>query len=442
MRLAASLATLLLAGCSVLVQPTEDRVRCVVGATDPCPSGQRCVDGFCTSIPDGGPACGERELGCNGIDDNCNGMIDEGSDADEDGFTWCDEDPARRDCNDDAPTIYPGAPADPPCDGADNDCSGTAAECASGQFCHPAGGCRVPDCSFVNGICSSAQRCDVTMQPPTCVNLTPDNCTTDAECASAAGTICDPVFRTCMLPRQPGEACTEDGQCDGVQAGARCFETAALGLRSGDVGDAAKVCSRACCTDDDCPSGTACWAPGTGARGCIPVAMIAAGPQGAPADEACGQASDCGGGACALRDSPAYDRATRWALTCGAPVGSTAPGAYCTSPSQCASGLCVRSYCSAACGSNSDCIAEDFCSTVWLSTADVVVGVVQACVYGYFVNGRGEHGDSCLTDLDCRAGDCIEGSCVDVCCTDADCGADVCRPSRDGEHWRMLCQER
>ncbi len=128
---AASLALFaLVSGCTVLVQPTEDRVRCQLGSSDPCPDGQRCIEGFCTPVPDGGPTCADREVGCNGIDDDCDGTVDEGSDFDGDGFTWCAESFAERDCRDDDATIYPGAPSDPPCDGADNDCSGTAAESA------------------------------------------------------------------------------------------------------------------------------------------------------------------------------------------------------------------------------------------------------------------------------------------------------------------------
>ncbi len=51
----------------------------------------------------------------NGIDDNCNGEIDEDTDDDGDGFTTCD-----GDCNDDDASIYLGALEI--CDGVDQDC--------------------------------------------------------------------------------------------------------------------------------------------------------------------------------------------------------------------------------------------------------------------------------------------------------------------------------
>jgi parallel beta-helix repeat protein len=56
---------------------------------------------------------------CNGVDDNCDGVIDDGFDADADTFTSC-----GGDCDDGNPTIYPGALEI--CDGLDNDCNALA----------------------------------------------------------------------------------------------------------------------------------------------------------------------------------------------------------------------------------------------------------------------------------------------------------------------------
>ena len=436
---ATSLALFILAGCSVLVSSTEDRVRCQAGAVDPCPSGQRCVEGFCTSIPDGGPVCAEREIGCNGVDDDCDGMIDEGSDFDGDGFTWCDDDPAARDCRDDDPAIYPGAPSDPPCDGADNDCSGAPAECSLGELCHPGGGCARPDCSFVNGLCDPAtQRCNLATQPPSCETLTTANCTTNADCATAAGTICDPVSRTCIAPRAPGEECTDDAQCDGFDTGARCFETAALGLRPPDVGMAAKVCSRACCTNNDCPTGNVCWAPGTGARGCVPTSLI-----GALAQRPCGRDDQCAPQDCVLRDAPAYGATSRYAYVCGAEdFAFLGLGDLCAYDWNCASGLCFDGFCSGACGGNADCPSSDYCGYLRIDARDVI----QTCI-NVGANSGGAQGAPCTSGAQCQGAACLSGAagnyCADACCTDADCaGGYVCRPADRATYWAMLCQER
>ncbi|MBK9017912.1 MAG: putative metal-binding motif-containing protein [Saprospiraceae bacterium] len=62
----------------------------------------------CTEIP--------TEV-CNGLDDNCNGQIDEGFDQDGDGFTIC-----QNDCDDNDPAINPSATET--CNELDDDCDG------------------------------------------------------------------------------------------------------------------------------------------------------------------------------------------------------------------------------------------------------------------------------------------------------------------------------
>lgn len=59
---------------------------------------------------------------CNGKDDNCDGKIDESEDRDHDGFVSCAKGGAPSDCNDDDPNVKPGATEI--CNGKDDNCDG------------------------------------------------------------------------------------------------------------------------------------------------------------------------------------------------------------------------------------------------------------------------------------------------------------------------------
>ena len=109
----------------------------LIACLDTIPAGYVTVDfADCDDAnPDVNPD--QTEL-CNGLDDDCDGMIDEDlpryyADQDEDGYGdessgTCDEAPGtveiRGDCCDADPAFHPGA-EDPPDDGLDQDCGGT-----------------------------------------------------------------------------------------------------------------------------------------------------------------------------------------------------------------------------------------------------------------------------------------------------------------------------
>jgi len=100
--LCALAAALCLSGCAE--PPPEDL------DDDGWPGARDCDDLNANVFPGNGESC-------DGVDNDCDGTVDEGYDEDADGFNTCGAD---RDCDDMDNDVYPGA--EEVCDGVDNNC--------------------------------------------------------------------------------------------------------------------------------------------------------------------------------------------------------------------------------------------------------------------------------------------------------------------------------
>lgn len=205
---------------SIICNPGETCVdgRCL--ADDPCEGvtcdsdevcrGGRCVpanvdndhDGYAaaTDCNDEDPMIhpGQPEV-CDGLDQNCNGEVDEGFDSDRDGYTTCGSgDASRADCRDDDPNVHPGA--DELCNGADEDCDGDVDEDIPTETCSTTCGEGVRSCVDGDWECSAPENCD---------------CAPGEEDTEECG-LCGTRRRTCNSDYTWGDwgSCEGTGECE------------------------------------------------------------------------------------------------------------------------------------------------------------------------------------------------------------------------------------
>jgi hypothetical protein len=354
-----------------------------LGSGVPCPTGRAgvCAGGVQQCTPTGGLSCvptiAPSPEVCDGLDNDCDGVVDNGSNLCPAG-TLCDRGACVATCG--------------------------AATCPTNQVCTAAGVCGDAACQSVT--CAAGTRCTSGTCVDPCAGVT---CPIGQACRG--GACADP----CLGVRcDAGYTCT-GGTC---QLGCDCVPCSA-GLACG----AGNRCVPAACRDVTCAAGTTCKA-GVCVDSCAGVAC--------PAGQTCqtGNCVDsCGGVTCTSTQKCAS----------GACVDKC-QGVTCGTGQTCLTGACVDS-CSATCMSGFSCqngACVDPCAGVTCAAGtacragrcqDPCVGVTclagQKCATGTCVDAC--QGVTCPAGQTCLGGTCLTG-CSDggACATGQKCASELC----------------
>ncbi len=490
-----------------------DAAEACTGQSEACPTdedlpdGTTCSTGFCsggactscsTAVDadfDGANQCVDcddtnglvkpqaSELACEGVDDDCDGRIDEDYDMDADMYSTCSDDPLVRDCDDQVATTNPGAPelcgaggmgngADDncngyidetctPCDTTDNDgdgvneCQGDCDDTQIGVNPNAAEMCDGldTDCNtFTTRNCDVSEACNFSGNRDVCkedlqcgcIVGAAGQCTGDYRCAS---------FCSGSFTGEIGTGCTATQTCayrwtssDNQHA---CAETTAtLGAKlGGDTCNAATECRSGACD-------TPCVGPGCNVKRCVDFC-----------DRDGGGVGSCATGSVCEIVSAVAPTPLMYA-SCGLDnngMGTIGQACSALTPCKWGASSCVGGTCAPPCGEDDHCPSGYHCSIrgnrvargTWGATAppsvmgEVAIETVPVCLAD---GGPGSHdrrgGASCTQNGDCASEFCeiTLGVCVDPCTADSSCPLGLtCEPvymrptPTSGVFWGRAC---
>jgi hypothetical protein len=222
-------------------------------------------------------------------------------------------------------------------------------------------------------------------------------------------------------------------------------------------------CTTACCSSNDCPAGSVCYASGTPGSYCVPAALLNIAATGTALGGAtCAANGDCRSGTCdtsgTCLDTCCSDSSCQGGAFCA--LDETTPatihqGFYCLAESppgvppdgtcfgnaDCSSNACLQiGTCTTNCCGAGSCGAAGGNSCGTNKTSMTGNDSVNVCGTG---SNGGEFGTNCGQDTACTSQVCdtSPGKCTDFCCVDTDCagfGNYVCRPRTSAPHY-LIC---